>query len=88
MTPSDGTRPSGRTPLRPTASTTHNPTAPPATLNSLLSTNPHTRWTEKRGPVSDAIRNGWTGWQTEGRLNVIAAYVADLNYEAIAEHLV
>ena len=36
----------------------------------------------------DAIRNGWTGWQTEGRLNVIAAYVADLNYEAIAEHLV
>jgi hypothetical protein len=57
MTPGDATRRSGRVPLRPTASTTHNPTTPPATLSSLLTTNPHTRWTEKRGPVTTPRTN-------------------------------
>jgi len=34
-----------------------------------------------------AIQNNWMNWQNDGRLNVIAAYVADLNYEAIAKRL-
>ncbi len=34
-----------------------------------------------------AIQNNWTNWQNAGRLKVIPAYVADLNYDAITEHL-
>ena len=55
ITPGDGTRPSGRAPLRPTASTTHNPTTPLDTFHLLLSTNSHTQWIEKRGPVSTTV---------------------------------
>jgi SIR2-like domain len=34
-----------------------------------------------------AIQNYWTSWKDEGRLKVVPACVADLNYEAITGHL-
>jgi SIR2-like domain len=47
----------------------------------------HPRPDELRDNARGAIQNHWTSWKNEERLKVIPAYVADLNYEAIAEHL-